>query len=95
MEITEIHRLAGLARIELTDAEAATFATEVSSILGYVSEIHDIAGDAPPEKVAGALVNVMREDTDPHEPGRYTEDLLSLAPGRKGQYVEVKKILEN
>ncbi len=95
MDIQEIHRLAGLARIELTDAEAATFATEVSSILGYVSEVNDITGDVPPEKVAGALVNVMREDVVSHEPGVYTDDLLNLAPGRHDKYVEVKKILEN
>ena len=35
----------------------------------------------------------MREDSNPHEPGVYTEDLLNLAPERAGQYVKVQKIL--
>jgi aspartyl-tRNA(Asn)/glutamyl-tRNA(Gln) amidotransferase subunit C len=94
MNRDDIQRLAALARIELTDAEAEGFAPEVSSILGYVSDIKEITGDAPEEKVIGALYNVMREDTNPHEPGLYTEDLLAAAPGRDGQFVKVKKILD-
>jgi aspartyl-tRNA(Asn)/glutamyl-tRNA(Gln) amidotransferase subunit C len=94
MNRDDIQRLAALARIELTDTEAEQFAPEVSSILGYVSDIKEITGDAPEEKVIGALYNVMREDMNPHEPGLYTEDLLTAAPGRDGQYVKVKKILD-
>ncbi len=37
----------------------------------------------------------MRDDADPHEAGLYTEDLLKAAPGRDGNYVKVKKILED
>lgn len=94
MDKDKIRHLADLARIELTDSEAEAFTEDISSILGYVSEIKEIAGTAPEEKVVGALVNVMREDTNPHEPGLYTEDLLNEAPLRDGQYVKVKKILE-
>lgn len=88
-------RLANLARIELTDAEAESFTTEISGILTYVDQVKEITGDAPPDKVVGALCNVMREDGEPHAGGVFTEDLLALAPKRKGQYVEVKKILED
>ena len=94
MQKEDIHRLAALARIELTDTEAEGFAIEVSSVLGYVSDIKEITGDAPEDKVIGALYNVMRDDVHPHEPGLYTEDLLKAAPGRDGQYVKVKKILD-
>ncbi len=93
MEKQDVIRLGGLARIELTDTEAESFALEITSILGYVSEITDITGDAAPEKKVGALYNVMREDGEPHAPGIYTEDLLNAAPEREGQYVKVKKIL--
>ncbi len=93
MKKDDITRLAGLARIELTDTEAESFALEITSILGYVSEIADITGTAAPEKKVGALYNVMREDGEPHAAGIYTEDLLKAAPERDGQYVKVKKIL--
>jgi aspartyl-tRNA(Asn)/glutamyl-tRNA(Gln) amidotransferase subunit C len=94
MQKEDITRIANLARIELTPEEAETFALEVTSVLGYVSEIKEITGDAPEEKVIGALYNVMREDTNPHEEGYFTEALLASAPERDGQYVKVKKILD-
>lgn len=93
MQKDDIKRLADLARIELTDAELEEFTSEIGGILSYVAEIKEITGDAPPEKVVGAVYNVMRRDEEPHEPGRYTEELLALAPSRDGQYVKVKKIL--
>ncbi len=93
MHRDDIIRLAGLARIELTPAEEEAFVEEIGSILSYVATIKEITGDAPPEKVAGPVANVMREDGEPHDGGLYTEDLLSLAPQRTGQYIEVKKIL--
>lgn len=93
MERDDIIRLAGLARIELTKEEEDSFAREIGSILSYVATIKEITGDAPPEKVAGPVYNVMREDSEPHEGGIYTEALLRAAPGRSGQYIEVKKII--
>ncbi len=94
MEKDDIMRLANLARIELTDSEAEAFTGEISGILGYVSAVKEITGDAPEEKVIGAVYNVMRSDTESHESGVFSDDLLALAPSRTGQYVKVKKILE-
>ena len=94
MKKEDIEQLALLARIEVGDAEALTLAHDITKILEYVSEVNEITGDTH-EKTVGALYNVMREDTDAHEPGIYTEDILSAAPGRDGQYIKVKKILDN
>ncbi len=93
MDSKEIERLANLARIELTESERDQFALEVSSILGYISEIKGITGDAPEEKVVGAVFNVVREDGEPHASGMYTDDLLRVAPDHEGAYIKVKKIL--
>jgi aspartyl-tRNA(Asn)/glutamyl-tRNA(Gln) amidotransferase subunit C len=95
MEKKDIEHLAKLARIEVTDTEAQTLAGNITSILAYVSEIEKATGKGEEEKKVGPLYNVMREDVNPHEPGLYTEDLLNLVPERKGQYVQVKKILED
>ena len=95
MKKEDIEKLATLSRIALRDGEAETLAHDISSILGYVSEISEITGDGALEKKEGALFNVMREDENPHEGGLYTEALLALAPERKGQYIQVKKILED
>ena len=93
MKREDIEHLAKLARIAVTESEADALAKDITSILGYVSEIEEITGNAEGEKIVGALCNVMREDKDPHEPGIYTEDLLNAAPEREGQYVVVKKII--
>lgn len=95
MRKEDIERLATLARIELREEESVSFAEDITSILGYVSDIQDITGNGELEKVVGAVFNVMRDDTEPHAAGLYTEDLLKAAPEREGQYVKVKKILED
>ncbi len=91
----DIEHLATLSRIELTEDEAENFAKDITNILGYVSEIKDLAGEAAQEKKVGALFNVFREDSEPHAAGKYTDDLLALAPERQGQYIKVKKILDS
>ncbi len=93
MEKQDVEHLAKLSRIAITDGEATALAGEITTILGYVSDINSITGERPEVKEVGALNNVMRDDGDPHEPGLYTEDLLNAAPERDGQYVKVKKIL--
>lgn len=93
MKKEDIAHLAKLSRIAITDAEAEALAGDISSILGYVSEIDSVTGEKPLMKEVGALYNVMREDGEPHAAGLYTEDLLNEAPERQGQYVKVKKIL--
>ncbi len=94
MKKEDIEHLAKLSRIAVSDSEATELAEDITSILGYVSEIEEITANAEIEKKVGALFNVMREDTEPHAAGLYTEDLLNLAPERDGQYVKVKKILD-
>lgn len=93
MKKEDIEHLAKLSRIALTPDETESLATDITSILGYVSEIVQITGSAEVEKNVGALYNVMREDEHPHEPGMYTEDLLNAAPERDGQYIKVQKII--
>lgn len=95
MEKKDIEHLALLARIRLTETEAQALAGDITKILGYVSEINSITADTDTEKKVGSLHSVMREDGEPHEPGIYTEALLSAAPERDGQYIKVKKILDN
>lgn len=93
MKREDIEHLAKLSRIAVSESEATALAGDITSILGYISEINEIAGEKPVQKEVGALANVMREDGEPHESGIYTEDLLSQAPDRDGQYVRVKKII--
>ena len=93
MNKEDIEHLARLSRIAIDDAEAVALATDITSILGYVSEIEAITSNQTIEKKVGVLHNVFREDKNPTEAGTYTEDLLNAAPERVGQYIQVQKII--
>ena len=93
ISIKEIEKLADLSRIALSPEEKESLRKDIDSILGYVAQIKSVSAGLDSEKKAGGLRNVMREDTNPHESGIFTEPLLSAAPSREGQYIRVKKIL--
>lgn len=90
----EVKKLASLARISLADGELEKFTKEFDSILAYVGQLEKLelpkAGDAKPP-----LRNVMREDGEPHESGKYTEKLASAFPERDGDYLAVKQIISH
>ncbi len=93
ISLKEIEKLATLSRIALSQEEKEALRKDMDAILGYVEQVQKVSGDLNSEKKAGLLRNVMREDTDPHQSGEFTEILLSAVPKREGQYVKVKKIL--
>lgn len=92
MNKDDVLKLATLARIEVSDAEATELAGDMENILAYVGQVNDL--DLTEEDgETGPIFNVMREDNNAHESGLYTEDLLQAAPEREGDYIKVKKIL--
>ena len=93
ISIEEIEKLADLSRVALVAEEKESLRKEMDSILGFVEQIQKISESFTSEKNVGLLRNVMREDSEPHESGIFTDVLLSAAPKREGQYVKVKKIL--
>jgi len=64
-EITldSVRHLAGLARIELTEAELASLTRDLDSILHSVAKVSAVAtDDIPPTSHPVPIMNVMRED---------------------------------
>ncbi len=93
MDKDKVLGLAKLARIAMSDTEAEKLSNEFEAILRYVGEVKSMAYDKHTATNDLVLKNVLREDNDPHEPGIYTEQILSQAPAREGSYLKVKKIL--
>jgi aspartyl-tRNA(Asn)/glutamyl-tRNA(Gln) amidotransferase subunit C len=94
MNKEEVLKLAKLARLDISDEEADKLSHEFGAILGYVSEIKNAKVSPLESDTQGeTLRNVMREDTNPHESGIYTDAILNEAPNREGNYIAVKKIL--
>ncbi len=75
----DIKKLAELARVDLDEATADELAGNIEDVLSYVGSVQEVAGaDTDPE--AGAVRNVLREDTNPHDPDAYRAALLREAP---------------
>ncbi len=107
MEIKDIEKLAKLARIELTEAEKETYLKDISAILAYVDQIKGaLAGhEESPLRLTADLItprassvpslrNVMREDNGENLSGQNTKDIVAEFPRKEGNYLKVKKILE-
>lgn len=96
IEIKDVEHLAGLARIAISNNEKELLRNDLEGILEYISQIKEVEGEQEEQgkqREQGELHNVMREDTEPHESGIFTEDILKQAPSREGNRISVKKIL--
>lgn len=84
--------MAKLARIGLSEEEAARMAVEIGRIVGFVEQLQavDITGVEPTDQVTG-LVDVWREDVV--KPSLPREELLANAPAQKDGYIVVKRVM--
>jgi aspartyl/glutamyl-tRNA(Asn/Gln) amidotransferase C subunit len=93
ISISEIEKIARLARIELSSKELETMPIEISSILDFVNTLQavDTKNVQATSQVSG-LNNVWREDkvVESEVPAK---DLLAGVPETKDGYVKVKKVL--
>jgi aspartyl-tRNA(Asn)/glutamyl-tRNA(Gln) amidotransferase subunit C len=89
----QVRKVAKLARLDLTDAEVAEFAGQLSAILDYVARMNELDTEGV-EPLAHCLPisNVFREDIVKESLG--TEKTLANAPQRDGSFFKVPKILE-
>ncbi len=89
----EVKKIAKLARLRLTEAEAALYGGQLTKIVDSMAELAavDTSAVAPTASVLG-VVNVMRDDEP--EPFADAEALLANAPERDGPYFKVKKVIE-
>ncbi len=92
----EIVKLANLSRLKLSDDEIAHMQKDMGNILAYVDKLKSAKG-VETGPVMSVNRNVLREDSNAHEGGVYTEKLINLAPkhekNKDGVFVKVKKIL--
>lgn len=88
----QVSYLAGLARIDLTDAELDHLAPQLAVILESVTEVSKVAADdIEPTSHAVPLQNVFRPDEN--RPSLTPEEALSGAPEVEQQRFSVPRIL--
>jgi len=89
----DVGYVSDLARLELTDAERATFQPQLESIVGYVEKISSVDVEGVEPMLHGRrLVNAFREDEV--KPSLATETALANAPARVGDEFLLPKIVE-
>ena len=88
----EIQKLANLARVDVSEEEAEGLRGDMTEILGYVSQVSEIA-EGIIESEVGVSHNVMREDSNPTPTGSFSKEILEDMPKTENGYLKVKKIL--
>ncbi|CAB4570861.1 MAG: hypothetical protein RL147_692 [Actinomycetota bacterium] len=88
----EVAKLAGLARIEMSEDELVSLSKEFTVILDAVARVQEVASaDVAPTSHPLSLRNVFRPDVV--VPSLSPEDALSGAPAQEDQRFRVPQIL--
>ena len=88
-----LKHLAKLARLELSDDELATYATQLEVILESVDKIREVAAAAvKPMSHAVGLTNVFRKDET--KPSLDRAEVLAQAPAAQDDRFRVPRILD-
>jgi aspartyl-tRNA(Asn)/glutamyl-tRNA(Gln) amidotransferase subunit C len=88
-----VRHLAGLARIDLSEAELESLTGELAQIVDSIAKVSEVATpDVPATSHPIPLTNVFREDEV--RPSLTVEQALSGAPEREGDRFKVASILD-
>jgi aspartyl-tRNA(Asn)/glutamyl-tRNA(Gln) amidotransferase subunit C len=88
----QVHKVAHLARLELTPEEEEQFTTQLGSILEYVEQLSELdIADVPPTTRAIDVSNITRPDE--LRPYTERESILNGAPDRDEDFFKVPQIL--
>ncbi len=88
-----VERVARLSRLELTEEERATFASQLSSILEYFARLDRLRTEGvEPTSHAIRVTNVFRPDEV--TPSLPVEAVVAMAPQAHEGFVVVPRVLE-
>lgn len=93
MNKEEIHTLADLSRINLTESEIESYAKDFQGILGYIDTLATVTIDERVQDQKSPNINYLREDDNSYVSGEFSKELLMAAPDTEGQFIKVQKIL--
>jgi aspartyl-tRNA(Asn)/glutamyl-tRNA(Gln) amidotransferase subunit C len=90
----QVHKVALLARLELTPEEEVQFTTQLGSIIDYFEQLSelDVTNVAPTTRAID-VSNITR--TDDLQPWGDRDSILANAPDQDGDFFKVPKIMED
>ncbi|AAU22315.1 Asp-tRNA(Asn)/Glu-tRNA(Gln) amidotransferase subunit GatC [Bacillus sp. GM2] len=93
ISIEEVKHVAHLARLAITDEEAAMFTEQLDSIISFAEELNEVdTENVKPTTHVLQMKNIMREDVP--DKGLPVEDVVKNAPDHKDGYIRVPSILD-
>ncbi len=93
VDTATVKRVARLARIAVTEAEAEGFRTDLNAILGFVEQLNqvDVTGIEP---MTSVLPMALVERADVVDDGFVAEKVVGNAPERHDSFFVVPKVVE-
>lgn len=93
VDTATVKRVARLARIAVSDAEAEALKSELNTILGFVEQLNevDVTGIEP---MTSVIAMKMKARPDVVTEGGEAAKVLANAPAREGDFFIVPKVVE-
>ena len=87
-----VRHIGKLGRIELTDQETQTLATQLGAILVYFDKLQELPTDGVEPMVHALEVHNALADDVPHQ-SQTADQALANAPDRDGDFFKVPKVI--
>ncbi len=88
-----VRHIASLARIRVSEDDAARLEGELSGILEWVEQLGEVE-TAGVEPMTSAVATTMKQRADEVTDGGIADDILANAPERADHYFVVPKVVE-
>jgi aspartyl-tRNA(Asn)/glutamyl-tRNA(Gln) amidotransferase subunit C len=93
VDLATVKRVAHLARIAVTDEEAARMEGELNTILGFVEHLSEVNVDGV-EPMTSVTPMAMKKRADVVTDGSKAEDIVANAPETTDNFFMVPKVVE-
>ncbi|ODU21465.1 MAG: asparaginyl/glutamyl-tRNA amidotransferase subunit C [Sphingomonas sp. SCN 67-18] len=93
VDVNTVRRIASLARIAISDAEAEAMAPEFNNILGWIEQLGEVdTSDVAP--MTAVIANRLRLRADVIDDGNIRDQVLANAPQAEHGFFAVPKVIE-
>ncbi len=93
VDLATVKRVAHLARIAVTDEEAAKMEGELNTILGFVEQLNEVDIDGV-EAMTSVMPMPMKKREDVVSDGGKADDIVANAPESDENFFLVPKVVE-
>jgi len=93
VDLATVRKIAGLARIATSDAEAQALVPELNNILGWIEQLGEVNTDGV-EPLAAVIPNHLRLRDDVVTDGGIRDAVLKNAPQAEHGFFAVPKVIE-